>query len=168
MWLKNHNILYKDIVINFDLTDTWEGKFIPAGISSRVLQYDDDIQEKEGYAANLETDNFENNLHYAVNSAGISDSSVLSGCLYTDTDDTQEYLTMKLVSAICNHKRKSNNQDVNTLILTYKNPGRVISLNDWDNPEYFTASLPSLFAFGTGDHISTTNSSRKYKIPLES
>ncbi len=42
LWLKDNNALYKDIVINFDLTDTWGGEFVPASISSRVLQCDED------------------------------------------------------------------------------------------------------------------------------
>ncbi len=61
---------------------------MPAGISSRVLQCDEDTQEREGYVADLETENFENDLHHAVNNAGISNSGLLSGCLYTDADDT--------------------------------------------------------------------------------
>lgn len=80
--------------------------------------------------ADLETENFENDLHYVVSNTGINDSGLLSGCLYTDVDDTWKYTIMKLVSAITNHKRKSNNKDAYTTILTYKNSGRVIPLND--------------------------------------
>lgn len=43
MWMKNNNILYKNIVINLDLTNTWEGEFVHAGILSRVLKCDEDI-----------------------------------------------------------------------------------------------------------------------------
>ncbi len=73
---------------------------------------------------------------------------------------------MKFVSAITNHKRKSNNKDANTPILTYNNSGKVVPLNDWENPEYFTASFPSLFLFGIGGHISTTRGSKKGNIPI--
>lgn len=116
--------------------------------------------------ANLKTDNFKNNLHYTVNNARISDFGILSNCLYINTDNIEEYLIIKLVLTICNHKKKSN-QDVNILILTYKNPICIISLNNWNNPEYFIAFLPSLFFFDTRSHISITNSSRKYKILLK-
>lgn len=74
---------------------------------------------------------------------------------------------MKLISAISNYKRKNNNQDVNTLILTYKKPSQVVFLNDWDNLEYFTISFPFLYFFDTKSHISATNSFRKYKILLK-
>lgn len=102
---------------------------------------------------NLEIINFENNLYYVVNSAEISDFGILNGYLYTDIDNTQEYLIIKLVSAISNHKKKSNNQNVNTLILSYKNLDCIISLNDWDNPKYFTVSFSFLFLFSTRCHI---------------
>lgn len=165
--MKANNLLYKDIVINFELTDTWEGEFVSAGISDRILQCDEDIQEREGYAADLDTDNFENDLHYAINNVEIGDSGLLSGCLYTDVDDTWEHPTMKLVSAITNHKNKSNNNFADFPILRYKNGGRVIFLNDWENSEYFTASFPTIFLFGIEGHISTTHGSRKKRMPLE-
>lgn len=37
LWLKDNNPLYKDIVINFNPTNTWEKKFVSAGILSRML-----------------------------------------------------------------------------------------------------------------------------------
>ncbi len=147
--------------------NTWEGEFVPTNISSRVLQCDKDTKEKEGYVANLEIENFKNNLDHAVNNAEISDSGLLSGCLYTDVDDTQEHPPMKLVSAITNHKKKSNNENANIPILSYKNSDRVVRLNNWENPEYFTTSFPSLFPFGIGGHVCTTRGSKKRNIPLE-
>lgn len=75
---------------------------------------------------------------------------------------------MKLVLAICNQKRKTNNPDLNTPILTYKNPGFVIPLHHWNNPEYFAVSFFSLFLMGTESYISAINSSRKYKLLLDS
>lgn len=99
-------------------------------ILSRVLQYDKDIQERESYIADLEMENFENDFHHAINNTRISDSGLLSGYLYIDIDDTQEHPIIKLVSVITCHKRKFNNEDANTSILTYKNSGHIIFLND--------------------------------------
>ena len=58
VWLKEYNILYKDIIINFGLLNTWKKKFISASISNQVLQYSNDTQNKEGYTINLEIQNF--------------------------------------------------------------------------------------------------------------
>lgn len=117
--------------------------------------------------AYLKINNFENNLYYVINNVRISNSNLLNGCLYTNTDNTWEYPTIKLVLAIYNYKRKNNNQDVNTPILTYKNPDCVIFLNDSNNPEYFIAFFLFLFSFNTKSQIFATNFSGKYKILLE-
>lgn len=58
MWLKDNNSLYKNIVINFDFTNTWEKAFVSAGILNGVLQYDEDIQERKGCATDMEVDDF--------------------------------------------------------------------------------------------------------------
>ncbi len=140
---------------------------MPAGISSRVLQCEEDIQEREGYIAVLEMENFENNLHHTVSNTRIGDSDLLSGYLYTNTDDTQKHPTMKLVSVITNHKRKSNNEDANIPIFIYKNSGRVVLLNDWENLEYFTVFFLSPFPFGIGGHVSIICDSKEGNISLE-
>ena len=158
--------MYKDKIINFNLIDIWKEKFIFVSILSKILQYNNNIQNKKGYAANLKTDNFKNNLHYIINGEKINDFDLLHSCLYINIENIWEYLTMKLVSTISNYKKISNNQNVNTPILTYKNPGCNFFLNDWDNPEYFTTSFLSLFSFGAKGHISITNFSKKYKILL--
>ena len=89
--------------------------------------------------ADLKVENFEINLHYTVNSAKIKNSALLSVCLYTDSDDSQEHPTIKLVLVISNYEKKSNNNNANILILTYKNTRCIIQLNDWDNSKYFIA-----------------------------
>lgn len=130
MWLKNNNALYKNIVINFYLTDIWKREFVLAKISSGMLQYDKDIQERKDYIADLKVKNFENDLHHTVNSAKIGDLGLLGGYLYTNTDDTQEYPIIKLVLIITNYKRKLINEDTNLSIFIYKNNKCIISLNN--------------------------------------
>ena len=83
-----------------------------------VLECDEDNQERDDYAANLDTDNFENDLYHAIHDVEIHDFGLLSGCLYTDMDDIQNHPTIKLVLAITNHKNKSNRDDANSPILT--------------------------------------------------
>ena len=62
---------------------------------------------------------------------------LLSSYLYTNADDTQKHLTIKLVLAISNYKKKSNNQDTNKPISIYKNAYYIILLNNWKNSNYF-------------------------------
>lgn len=168
IWLRENNPLYGDIDINHTLLDNWEDEFVPTGIVNRVLRCDPDSEEREGYAANLESDNYENELHSAVNDAGLNDSGLLSGCLYTDADDAREHPTMKLVSAVTNYKRGAALSDnVDLPILTYKNSGRPIPLNDWENPNYFTSAFPTLFPFGIGGHLGSCTDGKTAKISLQ-
>lgn len=131
------------------------------------MQYHENTPEREGYVTDLEIENFENDLHHADSNVEISDSGLLSDCLYTNVDHTWDHFTIKLVFAITNHKRKSNNKDDNIPIVTYKNSSRVVHLNNWENLVYFMAFLPSLFLFGIGDHVSITHGSKKRNVPLD-
>lgn len=169
-WLKANNPLYTDIVINLDLSDTWEDKFVPVGIASRVLQCEPDISEQEGYSVDLEADNLEKELHHAVDAAGLNDSGCLSGCLYTDTDNVREHPTTKLISALANHKDSETPIDPasEAPVLTYQSRDYVKPLNDWDNPDFFTAAFPTLFPFGVGGYLTKKDEPGQIRISLQS
>ncbi len=125
------------------------------GITSKHLQYKPVLSKRKGYVVNLESDNFENELHQAVNVAGLDDSGYLSGCLYTDAEDAREHPTTKLVSALANHKNSGTSIDPvsKASVLSYQTKSYITSLNAWENPDYFTAAFPTLFPFGTGGHL---------------
>lgn len=166
--MKENNTFYQDIAINYNQIDSWEDEFIPVGIETRVLQYNTDHQEREGYVANLSTDNYENVLHHAVDDAELNDDRILSGRLYTDADDNRTHPTLKLVSALTNYKNNEKaGEEVDLPFLTYTNKGNLTPLNDWDNPNYFTASFLTLFPFGIGGHITPTEHPRKAKVSLK-
>lgn len=95
------------------------------GIMSRVLQYDSDLDEREEYAAELGTNNYDNSLHHTMSDARLNTPGRLSGCLYIDVDDARKHLTMKLISAVLNYKRipdSVHNSEV--LMLKDKNSGQ--------------------------------------------
>lgn len=66
----------------------WENKLMPVGITSNVLQCNPNFSKREGYVNNLESNNFKNELHQAVNIASLDDLGCLSDYLYTDADNT--------------------------------------------------------------------------------
>ncbi|WP_375449087.1 DUF6570 domain-containing protein [uncultured Nostoc sp.] len=180
-WLKANNPLYIDIVINLDLLDTWEDEFVPVSIASRVLQCEPDISEREGYSVDLEADNLENelhheadnlenDLHHAVDVAGLNDLGCLSGCLYTDADDARDHPTTKLISALANHKDSETPIDPasEAPVLTYQSRGYVKPLNDWDNPDFFTAAFPTLFPFGVSGHLTKKDEPGRIRVSLQS
>lgn len=86
--MKANNLLYKDIVINLDLLHTWKDKFVPVGIANIILQYKPDFGEWEGYAINLESDNFENKLYQAVDITGQDNLGCLGGYFYINANNT--------------------------------------------------------------------------------
>ena len=147
LWLKDNITLYKDIVINLNFIDTWQEEFVLANGLSRVLEYDEDIQEREGYITDLEVGNFENNLYHAANNIRIGNSGLLSGCLYIDVNNTREHPTIKLVLAITSHKNRSYNDNTNSPIWIYENNESVTPLNNWNNPKYFRISFRTFFSF---------------------
>ena len=122
---------------------------MPIGIASNILQCEPNLGKWEGYAVNLEFDNFKNELHQAVNAASQDDSGGLSGCFYIDADNAREHPTTKLVTVLTNHK------NLGTLIyptskapvFSYQTQGYITPLIDRENPDYFMVAFPTLFSF---------------------
>lgn len=94
----------------------------------------------------LYTGNFENELYYAIDSKELNNTGFLSSYFYINTNDTWTYPMIKLVLAITNYKNKAAlNKHINLPVLTYTNNSHFTPLNNWDNPNYFTAIFPILF-----------------------
>lgn len=68
----------------------WKDEFVLVGIASNVLQCETDFCKQKGYAINLNSDNFKNELHQAVNATGLCDSGCLSGYFHMVADNAQE------------------------------------------------------------------------------
>ncbi|KAN0069377.1 hypothetical protein V8E54_012392 [Elaphomyces granulatus] len=88
LWLVAHNRHYHDLTINHSLLSSWPTEFIPEQISAHMTHIEiSDHTEREGYVANLETGNFENDLQ-ATASESFADSDnnarFSSGSLCTD------------------------------------------------------------------------------------
>ena len=84
-YLKENNVLYCNIFINTDLLQQWENKFVPFGITKRVVDCGTNNSEKQSYRIDLEIDNFEDNL-YAAASQTQSENTEINGCVYTDAN----------------------------------------------------------------------------------
>lgn len=163
-WLMANNPLYKNIRINHRLLDTWEDQFIPSGITDNMVQCDPDHYKRVSYAIDLCDGNYENDLDAAIADTGIKGDHIHSGCVYSDIDDGRQNPTLRLLSAIGNIKATTLALDTSTTkIVTYRNKGRLIPLNDWEDPHYFTDAFPCLFPFGSGGHLKQ----RKRPMSLE-
>ena len=154
IWLKNHNCLYKNININQNMIDEWDNEFVSFELIDRIVQCESDSIEKDEYAANLASDNHENDFHHAISEVDFDQSELLSSCVYTDVNDIRNKFIMKLINVVTNHKRNLRfKNDLNTSILTYQNHDRSTSLNDWKNSHYFTTTFSTLFLYDIDDHF---------------
>jgi serine/threonine protein kinase len=87
-WLIEHHCHYHDITVNHSLLSSWPDEFIPEQISANITSMlTSDHSEREGYIANLQSNNFENDLQAVANDMSSDDSTVFtSGSLCTDLD----------------------------------------------------------------------------------
>ena len=65
-----------------------------------------------------------------MSSIEIGDFDLLSSFLYINIGNTKRHFSIKLILVITNHKKKSQNKDLNILILIYKNNGYLVFLNN--------------------------------------
>ncbi len=86
-WLVANNLLYENIQINHRLLETWEDEFIPSSIMDNIVYCNTDQYEREGYATDLNNDNFENDLDDAIAGTGIEGDHINNGYVYSDIDN---------------------------------------------------------------------------------
>lgn len=94
----------------------------------------------------------------------------LSNCLYTDTENAQKHLTIKLISVLANHKdsKTTINPASKAPVLIYQNKYYVKPLNNCNNPDFFTAAFSTLFLFGIGGHQTKKDELRQIWVFLQS
>ncbi len=133
-----------------------------------MLQCDPDLDQRERFVADLNADNHKHKLHHVMSNARLNNSSLLGNDLYIDLDDAWENFTIKLVSAVTNCKQSVTlTKNFDLPILMYKNNGRLILLNYWENLNYFIFTFLTLFLLGIRGHFATYNIKQKTKISLE-
>ncbi len=132
-WLRINNPLYRNVVINHDMLLSMPDEFISKSILSRVVVIEDDSSERKGYGANLAENNEENDLHHAIGSGDINESGILSGCIYTDVNESRQNLYLKLISTIHNLSNDNVAEDHNDElrpVISYNLHGDGKPLND--------------------------------------
>ncbi len=142
------------------MLETMSDEFIPKGISSRVVSMNQDSKEREGYVANLNTSNDENDLHHALETTKMENTGLSSDFIYTDINEARQNPYLKLISTINNLQttpsiiENSNlvDNDASQPMLTFNLKGNRIALNDWDNANFFFLAFPTLFPHGDGGY----------------
>jgi Domain of unknown function (DUF6570) len=171
-WLRLHNQLYRHITINRDLLDRWADSFIPPELQDSIVHSRSDHEEREGYAADLEVGNCENDFQEAL--VDQANALVSTGCVYSDVESARQHPTLHLVSAILNLERDRLETEPSTAggegsggssagaashyiedipVIRYTSSGHSVMMNDWQDAEFFTGSFPTLFPLGAGGHL---------------
>ena len=188
LYLQEHNYLYWNIQINWDLLATWQKSFILTALVDNMTLLDDlegEAQEREGYAVNLQDTQAEDEFRAAQ--MAVEDIVVAapvgvlptfsSGCVYTDIDNNRKKVALELLNLMVTRMSGLPPQSISrdpTLkdIPSITSAKRVISfptgiplspLNDYENTAFFTSAFPCLFWKGHGGHLSN----RPVPISLE-
>ncbi len=161
LWLGANNILYKDVIINYEEMANWEDEFVPRSVEDNIVLSPSDHSEYEGYTHDLSEDNLENNMHAAISDCNKSQSGLLSGCVLSDIDGMRQYPVLKLIFTV-NNLANDNGEKTKPLIV-YSANGHPTCLNDWEDEHYFTGAFPTLLPFGDGGHLAK----RKTAISLQ-
>lgn len=166
-WLRLNNDLYRQIRVNQELLDSWADSFIPEDLQNSVVPSEkNDHEEHEGYAADIAADNCENELQHALDDQ--TSDPISSGCVYSDVESARQHPTLQMLSAILNLGKErfgrgpppsSSGENPTSRyiedvpVIRYVSNGRTVLMNDWQDPEYFTGSFPTLFPLGKGGHL---------------
>jgi len=176
-YLVQHNALYQDLAINYDMTDNWPDEFIPPELTENIISLaDPDHHEREGYTVNLEPGNYENDLQAAQDKAFHADDHdpadpFITGSVYTDINGERTDPNVRMIDALLGLVTGNSSsepdeemqaaEDISddhqprqrdTPMIFYGIRGQATLMSSWEDPHYFTGAFPTLFPNGFGGH----------------
>jgi len=108
-WLVSNHCHYRDLMINYPLLASWPEDFIPSQISVNVSHLDvPDHSEREGYIADLESDNFENDLQAVSDEVSDENAVFSSGSLSTDVNGERSNCDLQLLQTLTSFVSSTN------------------------------------------------------------
>lgn len=195
LWLCVNNSVYKSVVIDYSVLDSWPDYHIPQEIRDAFITLGSESgshdalveDERAGYAASLRNGLFENELDAEVEDTEAG--TILSRSFFSDLHG--QYLhstpaTLASLQAILqdrgpddlapNGEHITNDPDGEAEItgthspvphISYKTPQELPLMNSFTDPVYFTAAFPTLFPFGIGGHLGDAKGSRPEEVSLK-
>ncbi|KAH8587824.1 hypothetical protein B0O99DRAFT_640674, partial [Bisporella sp. PMI_857] len=172
-YLVRYSLLYHDLTINHALMGGWSEDFIPPEIRDNIICLgSSDHHEREGYTVNLETGNYENDLHAAQDAdLGVDGhEALISGSVYTDVNGERQDPNARMIDTlrkVVARDRYGADESVPTTeeviyepghrrgvmpTISYAVRGQSALMNNREQPYFFTAAFPTLFPTGTGGH----------------
>jgi hypothetical protein len=173
-YLVQHNRLYRRLTINRPMIGDWADDFIPPELQDNIIFLDEsDHHEREGYTVNLHTGKYENDLQAAQDGALDTSSGepLFTGSVSTDINGERNDPNLRALDALFSvatnrpapsredmsvRESKRNAQPFNHRqmpAISDTTRGDATLLDQWTDPQYFTAAFPTLFPTGIGGHL---------------
>jgi hypothetical protein len=195
LWLCANNPVYKSVVIDYSILNSWPDHHIPQEIRDAFITLGSGSDttgplvedEREGYATSLKDGLFENELDAEVENAEAG--SILSRSFFSDLHGQDLHstpATLASLQAILQEQDSdgSNSRENNGISIpddekdtinghsrlphiSYKTTEHLPPMDAFTNPDYFTAAFPTLFPFGIGGHLGDANGDRPEEISLK-
>jgi hypothetical protein len=188
LWLCANNPVYKTVVIDYSVLDSWPDHHIPQELRDTFIALGPEpdtagvlvVDEREGYATSLQDGLFENELDAEVED--VEPGTILSRSFFSDLHGQDLHstpATLASLQAILQQQEPeehtihpeseagtSNNPSCLPHI-SYKTSQELPLINSFTDPDYFTAAFPTLFPFGIGGHMGDTNGDRLEEVSLK-
>ncbi len=148
LWLDANNILYKDVIINYEEMANWKDEF---NFKDNIVLSPSDHSKHKGYTHDFSEDNLENNMHAAISDCNKSQLYLLSRCVFSNIDGTRYYPILKLISTM-NNLANDNGEKTEPLIV-YSTNSHLTYLDDWEDEHYFIGAFPTLIPFRDGGQL---------------
>lgn len=86
LWLGPNNILYKDIIINYEEIANCEDEFVPRYVKDNIVLSLSDYFKHKSYTHNFSQNNLKNNMYTAISNYKKLQSDFLNRCVFSDID----------------------------------------------------------------------------------
>jgi hypothetical protein len=195
LWLCVNNPVYKSVIIDNNVLDSWPDHHIPQEIRDAFVTLGSESDstatpledEREGYATSLQDGLFENELDAEVED--VEPGTILSRSFFSDLHGQDLHptpATLASLQAILqeqdadgstpNEEHTTNDPDSEAGTsnnysqlphISYKTTRELPLINSFTDPDYFTAAFPTLFPFGIGGHLGDAKGDRPEEISLK-
>jgi hypothetical protein len=195
LWLCANNPIYKSVIIDYSVLDSWPDHHIPQEIRDAFVILGSESEstavpiedEREGYTTSLRDGLFENELDAEVED--VEPGTILSRSFFSDLHGQELHSTPATLASLQailqeqdpdssapNEEHTTNDQDGEAGTsndpsrlphISYKTSQELPLINAFTDPDYFTAAFPTLFPFGIGGHLGDANGDRPEEVSLK-
>ena len=168
LWLVQYNPLYSNVTIDYNLIQSWEQRFVPEVLIQNAIITEDnwELDQREGYITSLEGGSYENDfdaLHKEV-----APGTVIGGSFLSDEEGQNQNKQMAFIAKLTELvKRQEDEAETRQPHIEFSSThpeSDMVPKSAYHDSDYFTASFPTLFPYGTGGH---KDSRRTEDVSLE-